>query len=56
MCWPVKKVCHVINFCAPEGFVGPPDVMGPGRFHPVPTHPVFEPTANLQAGPPAANE
>jgi len=39
----IKECCHVVNFCAPEGFVGPPDVIGPGRFHPVPTHPVFEP-------------
>ena len=43
VCWPVHKICHLVNFCAPDGFVGPPDVMGPGRFHPVPTHPVFEP-------------
>jgi hypothetical protein len=43
VCWPFQKVCHVLNFCAPDGFVGPPDVAGPGRFHPVPTHPVFEP-------------
>jgi hypothetical protein len=43
VCWPVHKICHFVNFCAPDGFVGPPDVMGPGRFHPVPTRPVFEP-------------
>ncbi len=49
--WPVKKCCHVVNFCAPEGFVGPPDVIGPGRFHPVPTHPVFDPGPELMIGP-----
>jgi hypothetical protein len=31
----------VANYCIPEGAIGPPDVMPPGRFHPVPTRPVF---------------
>lgn len=43
VCWPVNKVRHIVNFCAPDGFVGPPDMVGPGRFHPVPTQPVFAP-------------
>ena len=42
-CWPVNKVRHIVNFCAPDGCVGPPDMVGPGRFHAVPTHPVFAP-------------
>jgi hypothetical protein len=43
VCWPWHKCVHVLNFCAPDGFVGPPDQIGPGRFHPVPTRPVFTP-------------
>jgi hypothetical protein len=43
VCWPWQKFVHVLNFCAPDGFVGPPDQIGPGRFHPVPTRPVFTP-------------
>jgi hypothetical protein len=42
LCWPVKKCCYLVNFCAPDHFCGPPDIAGPGRFFPVPTHPVFE--------------
>jgi hypothetical protein len=42
-CWPIRKCVHYINFCAPEGYCGPPDMPGPGRFHPVPTRPVFSP-------------
>jgi hypothetical protein len=42
VCFPYKVCCRAVNFCSPEGAVGPPDIPGPGRFHPVPTHPVFE--------------
>lgn len=45
VCWPVHTVCYAINFCAPDGYIGPSPAPGPGRFHPVPTHPVFEPAA-----------
>jgi hypothetical protein len=31
----------VANYCVPEGTIGPPETMPPGRFHPVPTRPVF---------------
>lgn len=31
----------VANYCVPEGALGPPETMPPGRFHPVPTRPVF---------------
>lgn len=51
VCWPVNKVRHVVNFCAPDGFVGPPDMVGPGRFHPVPTHPVFAPVTTTSTAP-----
>jgi predicted amidophosphoribosyltransferase len=38
------RVCEgALNFCAHNEAVGPPDIQGPGRFHPVPTHPVFAP-------------
>jgi hypothetical protein len=43
VCWPQHKCGYLLNFCAPDGYVGPPDTVGPGRFHPVPTHPVFFP-------------
>jgi hypothetical protein len=43
VCWPRHKICHLFNFCAPEGWSGPLPDCGPGRFHPVPTHPVFQP-------------
>lgn len=54
VCWPVNKVRHIVNFCAPDGFVGPPDMVGPGRFHPVPTHPVFAPVVTASDAPVAA--
>lgn len=41
--WPGSRCCRVVNFGASECFVGPPDTVGPGHFHPVPTHPVFDP-------------
>jgi hypothetical protein len=31
----------VANYCVPAGAIGPPESMPPGRFHPVPTRPVF---------------
>ena len=34
----------VANYCIPEGAIGPPDTTPPGRFHPVPTRPVFAPS------------
>lgn len=43
VCWPWRKCMRVVNFCAPDGCCNPIPGPGPGRFHPVPTHPVFEP-------------
>ena len=43
VCWPVKKCWHVLNFCAPDGYIGPPEPPCTGRFFPVPTQPVFAP-------------
>ena len=34
---------QVANFCVPAAAMGPPEVTPPGRFHPVPTDPVFAP-------------
>jgi hypothetical protein len=31
----------VANYFVPAGTIGPPETMPPGRFHPVPTRPVF---------------
>jgi hypothetical protein len=31
----------VANYFVPEAVLGPPDSVPPGRFHPVPTRPVF---------------
>jgi hypothetical protein len=31
----------VAHYFVPEGAIGPPETMPPGRFHPVPTRPVF---------------
>jgi hypothetical protein len=42
-CLPCSICCRAFNFCAPDGCIGPPDIAGPGRFHPLPTHPVFAP-------------
>lgn len=42
-CLPYRICCRVANSCVPDRAAGPPDVAGPGRFHPVPTHPVFAP-------------
>jgi len=50
-CLPYRAGCRVVNFCVPSGVVGPPDVCGPGRFHPVPTHPVFTPAPEQIAYP-----
>ena len=48
VCWPRHKICHVLNFCAGR-LVRTTAGTRPGRFHPVPTHPVFAPA-------PEANE
>ena len=41
-CQMTCKVCgHVVNCYAPHDAIGPPEIPPPGRFHPVPTHPVF---------------
>jgi hypothetical protein len=45
VCWPVKKCCHIMHFCAPDGYIGPTTPPGPGRFHPVPTQDVFQPAS-----------
>lgn len=47
--WPFHCCCQIINFCAPDDFTGPSVGPCPGRFHPVPTHPVFAPPAELPA-------
>jgi hypothetical protein len=31
----------IANYCLPASALGPPDMSPPGRFHPVPTRPVF---------------
>ncbi len=36
----------VANYFIPEGAIGPPDTMPPGRFHPVPTRPIFARRSN----------
>jgi hypothetical protein len=42
------SVCgRVFNCCAPDDAIGPPEIPPPGRFHPVPTHPVFQPSSNV---------
>ncbi len=43
--WPCRVCQRAVNFCAHNEAVGPPDIQGPGRFHPVPTRPVFSPVA-----------
>jgi len=43
ICWPCGVCRGALNFCAHNEAVGPPDIQAPGRFHPVPTHPVFAP-------------
>ena len=43
ICLPCRVCRGTLNLCAHNDAVGPPDVQGPGRFHPVPTHPVFAP-------------
>jgi hypothetical protein len=34
---------NVANFCIAPIAMGPPEIAPPGRFHPVPTNPVFAP-------------
>jgi hypothetical protein len=38
---PLAFVGNVANFCLPVTALAPPQVPPPGRFHPVPTKPVF---------------
>jgi hypothetical protein len=38
---PMGVVGNVANFCLPVTALAPPAVPPPGRFHPVPTRPVF---------------
>jgi hypothetical protein len=38
-------VGQVANFFLPATAIGPSEVPPPGRFHPVPTHPVFSPAS-----------
>ena len=37
----------IFNFCVPPATIGPPAPPPPGRFHPVPTRPVFSPRPSL---------
>jgi hypothetical protein len=37
----------IFNFCVPPGVIGAPPPPPPGRFHPVPTRPVFTPRPSL---------
>jgi hypothetical protein len=39
-------VGHVANFFLPAAAIGPAEVPPPGRFHPVPTRPVFYPAGS----------
>ena len=34
---------NIANFCVPAAAMGPAEIPPPGRFHPVPTQPVFAP-------------
>jgi hypothetical protein len=52
VCFPCTIGHGVLNFCAHNEAVGPPDIQAPGRFFPVPTHPVFAPIAEPVAGSP----
>ena len=45
ICLPCRVCRGALNFCAHNEAVGPPDIQAPGRFHPVPTHPVFAPVS-----------
>src|SRR4051812_1534368 len=49
--WPCCACRRVVSFCVPDDVVGPSPLQGPGRFHPVPTHPVFAPTPEPLAVP-----
>jgi hypothetical protein len=40
---PCETVANATSCCTPHACPGPPDVPPPGRFHPVPTRPVFSP-------------
>ena len=48
---PCRLCSGAVNFCAKNEAVGPPDIQAPGRFHPVPTHPVFAPVQDGLPGP-----
>jgi hypothetical protein len=37
----------IFNFCIPPGVIGPPPPPPPGRFHPVPSRPVFAPRPSM---------
>jgi hypothetical protein len=41
--WPCQAIAGTANFCIPAAAIGPPYIPPPGRFHPVPTRPVFAP-------------
>jgi hypothetical protein len=51
ICLPCRICRGTLNFCAHNEAVGPPDIQAPGRFHPVPTHPVFAPVPEPAAYP-----
>jgi hypothetical protein len=42
-CLPRDTFACAANCCTPHACPGPPDIPPPGRFHPVPTRPVFSP-------------
>jgi hypothetical protein len=50
VCLPCTIFRATLNFCAHNEAVGPPDIQAPGRFAPVPTHPVFAPMAEPALG------
>ncbi|MCI0493071.1 MAG: hypothetical protein L0Z07_09055 [Planctomycetes bacterium] len=40
---PVSAFAGIAHGCIPAATMGPPEIPPPGRFHPVPTRPVFTP-------------
>src|SRR3954449_630813 len=48
---PCQACRRVVNICVPDDVVGPSQIQGPGRFHPVPTREVFAPSPEPLATP-----
>jgi hypothetical protein len=51
ICLPCRVCECAVNFCAHNDADTPPAVQCPGRFQPVPTHPVFAPVSEPVADP-----